>query len=315
MNEKISMHVEYEKMICSSRMVLFFTPNEGSVGIFDVMRCKSSTISFTFSIRDVVLTGKYIYILEENKIHKYSSKTCKPLSRIIIPGFIGFIELKNHSFLVYTRDEAMLFNDCARTEWKKKYEHAQIIGEFLVVVFADKVVVYKSLDGEIYSISKEEFEEKFYPISRTLDPKSDLKWISFSISNKKLYLLADDRIVGRDLNVYLDALNCQLKDLQGAKIRKFQCISKALILLDELQTSLYMVPKSLENVLFTAKCSDFYYNSTDNTLFVLYSKKFRIFEQISEFKQQFRLTNENTVYQEAEDEFDESENSSVDLCI
>lgn len=183
------------------------------------------------------------------------------------------------------------------------------------------------------SKSSEDFKQKNkdYKKNRQLEEKEcdlkvnnldlddiKLKKIFFSIYNRKLYLLVGQRIVGHDLNIYLKDLKHTLSgvskiDISGLKISQFQCISKALILFDSTQRTIFVVSKNLEKLLFYKKCDEFYYDNESEKLFIFHDRYLCIYTNLNMYNRPFTLIEENIIFQEAEDEFDESDNSYCDL--
>jgi len=258
--------------------------------------------------RDIQLTEQYIYIICKDKVQIYRRRTHRLLRTLLMPGVQGLLEMGDESILVYRADRLQIFDSLGHIQVNEEYKYIQTIEDSLVVVFEEGVRVYQDRVGEVYRVPIGEFERRYCPIFDRTDNGCVLKRIWFSIHSRKLYVLADSKVVGRDLNVYLDDYSKARLD-----IAKFQCIQKAILLLDKVHRKLYMVSKGLKT-LFTVDCDDFGYSTRNALLFVLYGNGFSVFQYAANHEEPFRLIENNIVYVEDEDEFDESDESDVDIC-
>lgn len=315
MKEVKTVKTKAEKMKCLDNQIILYTPNKNFIRGFDTTLTTSTVIPLKYNITDIFLTANNIFTIGTSKIEKYKVKEFKHQSTLVIPNTIGYLRLNDGNSLIFRNESVIEFDSSNHLKWKKSYKYIQAIEEYVILVFEETVNVYKSSIGEIYSSSIEDFEKNFYPIFRKMGEARILKKISFSINNKKIYLLVEDKIVGRDLNVYLSDLktvkgNNPIKD---TRISKFQCVSGYIILFDEEHRKVYITSKNLEITHFEENCEDFYFNVKDNTLYILYKNELKLFKMVSKYKLPFKLIDEYVVYKEAEDEFDESDDSFSDF--
>lgn len=318
MENWILLKTKYQEMRLFNKTIALFSKKRNSVEFIDTTNLKSTKFRSKTEINDVRITSNNIQIVGKNRVQKLALESYKILKVAIIPKIMKYHEFENNYSLV-CNDQSILLYDSKGFSKSTEYDYTQVIGDYFIVVSSKMVIVYGKHSIPVYSSSTAEFEKRFFEIyskDSTSTLKDTLKCIYFSIYNRKIYLLVDDRIVGRDLNIYLQDIKIDPVVESGGKslgITKFQCIPKAVILLDKENRKLIFASKNLEKTIFSTQCDDFYYNNEDQELFVLYDGKLRFFKSLNIYTEPFKLIDESIVFQEAEDEFDESDDSFFDF--
>lgn len=299
-----------------------FNTGEKSLKILDISSLGSSLLSFNHPIKDVRVLGHHIFAILDNKIQKIRLEDFKHISTITYPDIVGFCKVKESNQIIVAEDGSLIEFLYHFGSVKQRYLYTQSIDEYLIAVLNDRVLIYKQEQGLIKSIEIDEFEKLYLPIFKKRgaeDTSEDRELISeniyFSIHNMKLYLMVGERIVGKDLNFYLEDLYALLEDLEGVCISKFVCISNHLILFDDKLGRIFLIEKNCEKILFEAECRNFYYENKENHLIVADGECLKIFSKTCPFSQPFKLIEENIVYQEKEDEFDLSNELDLDLKV
>lgn len=334
-------------MRCYDTTALLYTKDKNTAQVFYPQKSALIPLKLGSPLKHALLTDEYIYIFGKDVIQKYERATHKHLRMILMPDVHGILQINDECMLVYREKDVVMFSNLGHTIWRMEFEYTQPIEDCLIFVFSDAVRVYKHFKGLVFELSLDKFERKYCPIftcegmirtdkdigpnnARKADAKKIglhkntdsqpvntsntpriLKKISFSICDNKLYLLCDNKIIGKDLNIYLEDLkSIGLADLS---IGRFQCVNRAIFLFDETQKRLCMVSKGFSRVLLSASCEEFHYSAKSGILFVLSNNELKVFESASRYRDPFRLIEENTVYIEDEDEFDESNTENPDF--
>lgn len=315
MDKKFSIQMEHYEMRCFEGVAAFFSQETHSIHLLDWLQKWSTVLSLKFPVREVFLTKEYLYAIGENLVQKYSLKATRLLSTFVVPGVIGFLELPNHCILICRKETITVYNRAGHVEWEKKYEYIQKIEDYLVIITPDDLAIYKNFIGRVYSEPIHQFEEQFSPVFRRNIGSSqcELKAIHFSLHNNKLYLFVNNRVIGKDLNIYLDDL--PNFNNNTFNITKLQCVSKMLALLDTSNKKICVILKNFEKILLMADCEEFYYDGVNDQLFILYGQTFQVYKEETNLKISFQLVDESIIYKEAEDEFDESANSNCDIFL
>ncbi|KAM0679929.1 hypothetical protein GINT2_001870 [Glugoides intestinalis] len=318
MESWLLLKTKYREIRLFKKTIALFSKKKNSVRFIDTQNLKSTKFKSESKINDVRITSKNIHILSQNRVQKLALKSYKILKIAIIPKIINYHELES-DFSLVCNDKNLLLYDSNGFSKSNGYDYTQIIGDYFIAVSPKMIIVYGKQKEPVYSSSIGEFEKRFFEIYyKNLKNPLDktLKHIYFSIYNRKLYLLVEDRIVGRDLNIYIQDIK-KTPELESCEksftIDKFQCISKAVILLDKENRKVVVASKNLEKKVFSTPGDDFYYNNDDQELFVLYNGSLMFFKTLNIYTKPFKLIDESLVFQEAEDEFDESDDSFFDF--
>lgn len=323
MDEKLSIAMNYKNIKGQNKIVVMFNVGMKLLKILDISTLRSSVLEFKHPLNDLRIFGDYLYAIQENKIRRIRLSEQRHISTIIYSNIADFCENREVNQIVTTEDGFLIDFLYPFDVVKQRYLYRQAIGEYLIVIVNDCVLIYKQKQGLIKSIIMDEFEKIYLPVLK----KKDLSDISenrelisskiyFSIHNMKIYVMVDEKIVGKDLNFYLSDFYDLVRQDRGHEnivISKFVCISDHLLLFDDRLGRVFFVEKNCEKILFETECSDFFYDTEDNNLFTVDGVCLKVFHENCPFIQPFKLIEENIVYKEKEDEFDSSNDFSLDL--
>ena len=178
-----------------------------------------------------------------------------------------------------------------------------------MIEFKEKIEIYKNQIGLVYSKCLNDFWNEIRSNIHISSP--------ISIRKNKIYFLLDNKIVGPDLNIYLEDLKEIYKEDKYSiennndilKPIKFTNIEGKLILLDN-NNNILLAPKNFSKIIFKAKAIDYVYSESNKILIILYNSVLTVYKEPDVKIKPFKLIEENIMYSEQEDEFDES-NSEI----
>lgn len=305
MEESFRLTTNYKKLQKCGDMLYFHKPCSKRLLVLNIATKSIIRMRFRKKINNLRIGSGRIFLFHENTIEIYNQKTFEPKSTFIIPNAEGMIYLRYDKYIFLKKNLAILYEDGKMIK-AVNILYYQFIDEFLVLLKPNEVEIYQEDVGRVYSKSVEDFTEEFISISRYFEKKCGN--LFFSLRNKKLYVLLGDRIVGHDLNIYLDELN----NSNGAfNPDCFVNLHRNIAIFDKSSKKLLLMEKNMQKRILKVKCDDFV--AEDGQLYVIFNNEFRIFEKTNIYKKKFHLVDENIKYDEREDEFDESDSQYHDF--
>lgn len=259
-------------------------------------------------IQNVVLTKEEFLIFNKESIQFFNLNSAKKTKTLIFPGVLNMFEFPDGTVLFIKENEKILTYKNS-VPFCEKFAYYKLVNSFILIQYTDRLEIFQNEIGLVYSKTIEEFWNELRP---NIDISSPI-----SIRNNKIYILTNNKIIGPDLNIYLEDLNNDNSPVSNQyklgdnKIVKFENTAEDLIFLDN-RNNLVRIQKNLSKIKFITQAEDFIYNSTNNTLLVLYNSNLTLYKDLPTRIEPFKLIEESIIYSEQEDEFDES-NSDIKM--
>jgi len=305
MEECFRLTTNYKKLQKCGDMIYFYKPCSKRLLVLNINTKSIIRMRFRKKINNLRIRSGRIFLFHENTVEIYNQKTFEPKSTFIIPNAEGMIYLRYDKYIFLKKNLAILYEDGRMIE-TVNILYYQFIDEFLVLLRPNEVEIYQEDVGKVYSKPLEDFTEEFVSISRYFEKKCGN--LFFSLRNKKLYVLLGDRIVGYDLNIYLDELS------NSGEVfcpDYFVNLHRNIAMFNKSSKKLLLMEKNMQKKILKVKCDDFV--AEDEQLYVIFNNEFRIFEKANIYKKKFHLVDKNIKYDEREDEFDESDSQYHDF--
>lgn len=308
--EKIaSVHIKHTNFIVSHKnnIVILYTPNTNGFSILDLKTMKDYYKETPKPILNVQITNKTIIIFSTNHHDIYDIKDLNLLTTVVMDGVI-FVFQPSKRKIFYFRENELLICEKNSISIKKPYLKYIPLSENLICVIRRskknlddfEILIYKKNRGKIFFKNLSNFFENNF---QNLEVPEIL---DISIRERKVYILLKDRIIGHDLNLYVDYIS-------NFKPSKFKNIKNEIILFDSEKMKLRIIEKNLEKIIFEIEADDFDYNSSKSILIVIKNHNMDIYKKINPLKKSFTLIEQSYVYKEQEDEFDLSDDKFTDF--
>lgn len=284
-------------------LVVFYTPNVNSFRVLYFKKNESTEIQTSYPITNIHISSGFI-VVYTFKFHEFfSTKTFKCNITVVREDIIFQFKPSRNKIFYLRSNDFLVYEQNMITSKKPYVKHFSIGENYLSLVRFSKdgsepeFVIYKRNKGKVFSVLLKSF------LNTDIDPTQIL---DISLHNKKIYLMIGDKIIGHDLNVYLD-------ELPNYEVSKFKVIYNELILADKKHRKILLIEKNLKKILFECEGNDFFYDCLKSTLYVMFEDKFTIYKRRNEYKREFTLISQSYLYKEQEDEFDISDNSYRDI--
>lgn len=265
---------------------IFKWPNR----IFSANICQNQLYVFfkdKMEIYDIILTNMLNDIF--SKIWKL-----KKIKTFIKDGIIYAFPLTKINFIYFQSDVYFKLEYDNNNNNINSYKKYYINNQYLIIIETNRFVIYENYKGLIYE-------------------SNDSQITFLNIWNYKIYKLYNkynnegSRIIGHDLNLYLDIIN---------EIETFNCTSFVncednILLHSSINNLLWIMDKGLQQIKTVLKTTRYYYYN--NTVYYLYNNQFYIFKIPNIFDQPFKIINTSIIYEELEGEFDISDNEYRDI--
>lgn len=322
MNKIEEEQTEYQCFMINKtyKFIVFYTPKKTSFCIQNLPEKKNNVIKTKDSIESVQLIGKKIIIYYSKYFEIYSFTKSLPDTTVVIENIIFQLRQEDDITLYFRKKELLIYKKTDGSIRKQVFMRFIPINKDYVCIISNKE--FKNISREENQLKTETPEEIFITIykrdhsivfEKTLSSflefeiaEEEIRNIFVTIRNKKVYVLLNDRIVGHDLNLYLD----ELDDFEPTN---FTNIENELILFDEKSKILKLFQKNMMNLLFECKTDGYFYDSSEESLHTIKDRIYRVYEKDNLFKHDFKLIENSVYYSEKEDEFDESASSYVDI--
>lgn len=305
MEESFRFEINYTNIRKYENRLYFYKKGSKRLLIFSIKDRTTKRIIFIKPIQNVQIRQGKIFIFHNSSIEIYDSVNLLPENTFVFDDIIDMIYLDHSSYIFVKKSTITYYKDGMKPEITNILYH-QMIDEYLILIGSKEIMIYKEFTGLVYSKKIEDFNIEFICIDKFFEDKD--KQIYFSIRNQKLYVLSDERIVGHDLNLYLD----ELYDKRRIKsFDKFTNLNKNVAIYSISSGMLRIMEKNLQNKVLAVKCSEYYID--DDAAFVICGNECIVYEKINPYKRNFELIDENIKYDEREDEFDESDDEYCDF--
>lgn len=285
-------HQECQKktsMCAAGRNIVFFTPGESSLLVYDTDSKNSETVEVEYPIVSIEYTPEKLVIFHE-KLHKtYQVTPFEQDECVCFPAVISKFKVKNPDTVFYVRKNQLVIERRGKVVEKRQYGIARLIdGQYFLLVSGGSIEIYNGL-GRVFAA-----------------PISTAESVYAGIWNNKIYILEGNRIYGHDLNLYLDVLRPFTPD-------RFVNLENEIILFDSARSDLRLYQKNLDVLLLQCEADDFIYMHTDSLLFAVSKGVFTVYRRRNPYLAEFQLIEKSRDYTETEDEFDESDPSYQDI--
>lgn len=292
------MDIVYKKEInkksirVSKDFIVFFTRNNKDYLIMNLLNSIVTTVRTNYRIKNIQTTQTNIFIIYENFVLKVDINTLKTTATIGKKNVTNLFFLndaqKTKFYIVKDNNVQMKNINLEKCVSIKSKNYFLIPESYFLYTQGDMLILY-SLNGKIY-------ENNFCG-----------KLVYADIYNNKLYLYANHKIYGHDLNIYLDEI------IDSFEPTKFIIVKNEIFLFSENDSELRLYEKNMKNLIFKCKATNFYYCRINERLFVMYKECFIIYKRTNCYEVPFKLIKKEITYLEKEDEFDESDNFYTDF--
>ena len=278
------LEIAHKSLRKSGNTAVFFTQGEASFAVYDVERDVLKSKTLDEPILNVEFADKSIYVFHEHVHRKYKAGSLEVEEESRSPNVTSRFSVAGAAYYIGRDEISVEKNGVAK---KKAIDSAFLMDKDHLFVAREGQAVIYTRGGKAYTA-----------------PLKDTRNVCADIRNNKVYILQGDRIYGHDLNLYLDVLG----DFRPSR---FTNLENELFLFDGEELRLYQ--KNLSVQLFRCPADDYSYSESQQRLYVLHGGKFYTYDKINYYARNFGLVDRSTVYEEQEDEFDESDSSHVDI--
>lgn len=302
MERIFSVNIKGNKLCASDNWAFVFKKGNRLIQKINLKTYEVTAFNLPRPVEKIEIQEDKFILFFQKSIEFFCITTLKRTLSIVMPNIELFFEFPNEQKLFICRKLKILYSK-STIPVSEAFINYQVTKDFLFIEYHNKVELYQNKLGLVYAKSINDLNNEI---------GLDIRPFSFiSIRNKKIYFLSENRIIGPDLNIYLNDLSSSsfpvVKEYntKNSKFIKFENIQNGLILLDN-QKNLIQVQKNLTKILFKTKADQFLYNDSNSMLLVIHKSQLTVYRPLSQKIQPFKLIEENIIYSEAEDEFDES---------
>lgn len=300
MEEFFRTKAKYENLVKHKELLFLYTKNSKTVIKFNLIDKNKHKYKFNNEITNISINDGTITIFFELKFCIYNLETMELSRTFVFPGTTFMLYLSYEEYIFVTKFKIYYYKD-GSTPIEICHSNLKIQESFLILQTQEDISIYKYNIGCVYRITKEEIKYIYLEPGESLFDQSTINQGSFCIRNRKLYMKSNDRIFGSDLNVYLDKLE------YDGSFNEFQSISGGIVLFNRNTKDLEIFEKNLHMQIYKSKCFDYFYDDEKEELYLMDGSHLRILKRANIHTQPFELITNYYIYEEQEDEFDESQ--------